>query len=259
MAVKAKTGAPAPARGSKLTIGFGLVNVDVKYAPLVASGTGRTSAKTCCRTHMAPVGSEYRCTEGGELVDPADKVMAYDIDGQYLEVNTDSIGLERDGRLELTAVVDQNAIDPLYFEKPYVVWPQSGHEQAFDLIASILRTSGKCVVGQTVMGKATRVIVLRWSEVAGTLVAHTCLYDERIAWADVQLVRSGAEQRPALPEALLAQGSMLLGSLDADGFDFGTVTDEYAVALDEAIALPRPASQRSRRRTTSRRPSRRAT
>jgi len=37
MPPRGKTGAPAPARGTKLTVGFGLVNVDVKLAPLTRS------------------------------------------------------------------------------------------------------------------------------------------------------------------------------------------------------------------------------
>jgi DNA end-binding protein Ku len=226
---------PAPRRGTNLTIGFGLVNVQVKYAPLVPSGTGRASARTCCATHRAPVTTAYRCSEGGELVESDGKVMLYEVDGRYVEVDTDALALGRTGRLEVEAAVEAGSLDPLYFEKAYLVWPSAGHEQPFDLLVSLLRQSGKLLVGTTEMANATKVVALRYSELAGTLVAHGCVYDERLAWDDVALVRQAANDRPALPEAMVAQGAMLVDSLDGE-FDTAAVTDEYAAALSDAIA-----------------------
>jgi hypothetical protein len=45
MSSKTPTRAVTPRRGSKLTIGFGLVNVEVKYASLIPSSVGRTAAR----------------------------------------------------------------------------------------------------------------------------------------------------------------------------------------------------------------------
>lgn len=227
--------AAMPRRGSKLRIGFGLVNVEVKYAPLVPTGSGRTAAKTCCRTHMAPVKSEYRCTAGDELLEPDEKVMAYEVGGRYVEVDTGAIGLDSDQRLELNAACDVGSIDPLYFDKPYVLWPTEGSEQGYDLFAGILRDTGKALVGTTVASKATRVMVLRWSDLTGTLVIHSCIYDERIAWQDVALVRDAAAGRDELPAAAIDAAGTLLGTLEAAGFDFAAVSDEYAIELEEAI------------------------
>ncbi len=235
MPARSKPAAVTPRRGTKLRIGFGLVNVEVKYAPLVPTGAGRTAAKTCCRTHMAPVKSEYRCTEGGELLEQADKVMAYEVDGRFVEVDTDTLGMEGDGRLELTAACDVAMIDPLYFDKPYVLWPTEGSEQGYDLLAAVLRETGRAVIGTTVAAKATRVMVLRWSTLTDTLLVHSCVYDERIAWQDVATVREATAARDDLPAQAVDVASTLLASLEADGFDFAAVSDEYAVQLDEAI------------------------
>jgi DNA end-binding protein Ku len=234
MAAK-KSSAPTPSRGSKLTIGFGIVNVDVKFAPLVAANAGRTSARTCCREHMAPVSSEYRCDTGGELVAREGKVMAYETPAGFVEVDTDALGLEGDKRLDLTGSVDVDSIDPLYFEKAYVVWPQEGHEASYDLLAHVLHDTGKALVGTTVMAKATKAVVLRFSNATGTLVAHGCTYDERLSWNDVTLVRDGVASRPDPDEKLVAMAETLLTSLDVESFDFEAVKDEYGQELDEAI------------------------
>jgi DNA end-binding protein Ku len=228
---------PTPRRGSKLTIGFGLVNVDVKYAPLVPSGSGRTSATTCCRTHMVPATSESRCTEGNEIVAREDKVMAYEVDGRYVEVDTSDLGVAKDGRLELTTAVDTGSIDPLYFEKSYLLWPGDGGDQGYDLLAHALAESGKALLGTTVMNKATRAVVIRFSPATGCLVLHACTYDERLAWTDVAMVRHAHEAREVPNEQLTAMASQLIDTLEAESFDFVEVTDEYGLALDEAIEL----------------------
>lgn len=231
-----KKDAPKMRRGTKLTIGFGLVNVDVKYAPLKRSGTGRLAATTCCREHRSPVSSEYRCKEGGELLDAAGKAMLYDAGGQYVEVDTKSLQLTTDKRLQTLAAVDVATIDPLYYESTFVLEPQDGHEQAFDLLAAVLQETGKALVGVTVMSGSTRAVVVRWSALARSLVAHRCVYDEQLAWEDVELVRYGAAQRGELPEAMLAIARTIVGSIESPAFEFEAVTDEYAAALEQAVA-----------------------
>jgi len=234
MPPKGKTGAPAPARGTKLTVGFGLVNVDVKLAPLTRSDSGRVAGKTLCSVHHSPIHQQSVCDDCGEVCE--ETVIGYDVGGGYVIVDKDMLGADRTGRLELTAVLDVAAIDPLYFEKPYLVWPQAGHEAGFDLLVASLRSSGKAAIGTTVMNKATRAVLLRWSDTAGCLVAHTCTYDERLAWTDVKLVRAAADEREAPGEQLLATAGMLLAAIETDSFDFETVTDEYDAELRAAIA-----------------------
>jgi len=232
MPPEGKTGAPAPARGTKLTVGFGLVNVDVKLAPLTRSDSGRVAGKTLCTVHHTPIHTQPVCDDCGAVCETE---IGYEADGRYVTVDKDALGADRTGRLELTGVLDVSAIDPLYFEKPYLVWPQAGHEAGFDLLVASLRSSGKAAIGETVMNKATRAVLLRWSDTAGCLVAHTCTYDERLAWPDVKLVRQAADQRDAPGEQLLATAAILLAAIETDSFDFGSVTDEYGLELREAI------------------------
>jgi Ku protein len=227
-------------------VGFGLVNFDVKYAPLEEAGTGRASATTCCAEHQVPVTTEWRCSEHGELVDRAGKAMLYDVDGRYVEVDTSQLVAESDKRLQIVATVDVDAIPAFYFEKSYAIWPASGaaNAQAFDLIAAVLRKTGKALVGTTTMSNSTRVVILTWEHATGCVLAYRCNYDERIRWGEVELIANGIATAEPANEQMLQMAEALVGQLP-DTFDLATVTDEYAAKLDEAIAaaaqgLPAP-------------------
>jgi DNA end-binding protein Ku len=237
-----KKGGPQPARGTKLTLSVGLVNVPVKIAPLVRSTS--ISGKRICPCHSEPIKSQSICATTGEMVEP---VTGFEYDGRFVTgVDRADHKAERDGRLELTGTVELDTLDPLYFDKSYVLWPQDGQEASHDLIAELLRTSGKALIGKTVLTSSTRVIAIRWSDATGTLVAHSINYDEAIAWNDVGLVKAGLDSRPSTAdESAIALGEQLLATLTGD-LDFGAVRDEYAgnlaVAIEAAAqGLPAPA------------------
>ena len=220
------TSAPAPARGSKLTISFGLVNVGVKFAPLVRSE--RTKGRMLCSEHGQPIKSQTYC----EICDGAvETVTGYEFGGGFV-VLQDRKALEstRDGVLELRAFVDVADIDPLYVEKTHLLWPQDGQEAGYDLLRDLLYGSGKAVVGTTVLSKSTKAIVIRVSN--GVLVAHVCTYDANVAWNDVALVNQ--REAKETPKAMLDAARTLFSSLD-EQFDFATVEDEYELRLREAI------------------------
>ena len=217
---------PAPARGSKLTVSFGLVNVGVKFAPLVRSQ--RTPGKMLCTEHLTPIRSQSVCTADGE---PCETVTGYEFGGGFVVLqDRKSLESSRDGRLELRAFVDVAEIDPLYVEKTHLVWPDEGQEAGYDLLRALLAESGKAVIGTTVLSKSTKTIVLRAAH--DVLLAHVCTYDANVAWGDVALVasRESAQPTPQMMDAARA----LFGSLD-EAFDFATVEDEYELRLREAI------------------------
>jgi DNA end-binding protein Ku len=152
---------------------------------------------------------------------------------------------KRDGQLKLTACVDLSEIDPLCFDKSYLVWPQDGDTvvAAHDLLASMLRQTGKALVGTTVLSTSTKLVAIRWSDTTDTLVAHVLIYDENVAWDNIGLVAHGLAQRPEPSEAEVELAGQLLGTL-AGEVDLASVTDEYndrLVAAVEAAAKGQPA------------------
>lgn len=224
---------PTPSRGSNLTIGFGLVNVGVKYAPIVDPKGKRVSGKFVDPADKGPVTQQYVNAAGK----PVDKVTAYPTEGGELVVlepaDVQMLKSERDGRLELKAFIEPDSVDPLYFEKTHILWPQKGQETSYDVLCRVLADSGRYLVGTAVLDKATKVVVLRYGQ--GTLLAQVCTYDANVRWNEHHLVVGATGQRPAPDENLVNLASQVFESLD-DTFDFASVTDEYDARLRAAIA-----------------------
>jgi DNA end-binding protein Ku len=237
---------PAPARGTGLTISVGLVNVPVKIAPLIRSTA--IGGRRVCSCHQEQVKQANICTVTGGIAEGVE--TGFEHEGRMVTgVDRADFKSKRDGQLKLTSFVDIGSIDPLYFEKSYVVWPQDENDTvvaAHDLLARLLQKTGKALVGTTVLTTSTRVVAIRWSQATETLVAHVLTYDANVSWNDVGLVKTGLDQRPAPSEAELDLAEQLLGTLsDSDaGEVIGDVTDEYnerLVAAIEAAAQGLPA------------------
>lgn len=231
---------PVPARGQKLTISLGLVNVPVKYAPLVRSG--RTSGKFVDPADKGPVTQQY-VNGKGEVVKP---VTAYDHEQGPVVLDDEdkkALELERDARLELKAFCEPGAVDSLYIEKTFLVWPEKGQEAGYDLICETLANEDRVLVGTTVIRKSTKALVLRYGQ--GCLLAHQCTYDANVAWNDHRLVTMAKSERPAPAKEMLETAVTLFSNLP-DEFNFAEVTDEYDERLQAAIdaaAHGRPVEQ----------------
>ncbi|MDR7492172.1 MAG: hypothetical protein QN122_12070 [Armatimonadota bacterium] len=220
--------------GRKLTICLGLVRVPVRHAPLIPSKAGRRAARICCRQHLAPVTTEYRCTAGGELAE--ERVLAYEVEGgRYVEVEREALGLDASGGRELHLAAAVVGLDPALVERTYLVWPEQGHEQAYALLARMLEATGRWLVGVAVVDRASRLMALRWSPTLAVPVLHACVYEERLAWTQVRAARAALEEVGDLPEALLRQARLLVRHLPGE-VDLSAVRDEYAAELEAAIA-----------------------
>lgn len=226
----AGTGLPMPRASGSLTISYGLVNVSVKYAPIVETSNGRLSGKFVDPDTRLPVTQQY-VNEKGKKVE---KVTGYPHgDGFVVLADGDAQGLkaERDGRLELAAMVEPDAVDAILFDKSHIVWPERGHESGYDVICAVLAQTGKLLVGTTTFD-ATRAIVLRYAH--GCLLAHVCRYDTLIRWGNKNLVSIARAERPDPDDALIDMALQVFSTLDEE-FDFSSVEDDYDARLRAAV------------------------
>lgn len=223
---------PAPSRGNKLTISFGLVNVGVKYATMIDSKAGRLSGSFLDPETLTKAKQLYVNEATGEVVE---KVTGYPYGDGYVVLSEDdkaSLKSERDGRLELKSFIDPDDVDPLYFDKTMLVWPDKGGETGYDVLCEALAQSGKYLVGTAVLRDSTKVVVLRYGQ--GCLMAHVCNYDANLTWGDHKLITMAHGERPVPDQALVDMAINLFGTLD-ESFDFSSVTDEYAERLVAAV------------------------
>ena len=218
-----------PRASGSLTISYGLVNVGVKYSPLIETTSGRLSGKFLDPSTLTPAKQVYVNPDTGEVVE---KVTGYPHgDGFVVLSDGDAQGLkaERNGRLELQALIPTEGVDPILFDKTHVLWPEKGHESGYDVLCAVLRTQGGYLVGTTVFD-STRIIVLRFA--FDCLLAHVCRYDELVRWGSMAEVASAS--RPEPDEALVDMAMQVFSTLPGE-FDFAAIEDDYDARLRAAV------------------------
>lgn len=223
------TALPMPRASGTLTISFGLVNVNVKYAPIIETSSGRLGGKFVDPATRRPVTQQY-VNEAGEAVQ---KVTGYPHGDDFVvlgESEAQGLKAERSGRLELRALIDPQSVDPVMFEKSHIVWPDKGHEASYDVLCAVLG-EGQYLVGTTVFD-STRVVVLRYA--MGCLMAHVCRYDTNIRWGNKNAVSISHAERPTPDAALVDMAMQVFGTLPGE-FDFGAVEDDYDQRLRAAV------------------------
>lgn len=222
---------PTPRASGSLVISFGLVNIAVKYGPMLESSSGRLSGKFLDPATLTPAKQQYVNEQTGKKVE---KVVGYPYGDTFVvlpEGEAQGLKSERDGRLELKAFVEPDTIDPLFFDKHQLVWPDKGNDGNYDVLCAVLEQSGKYLVGTTTFD-STRAVVLRYAH--GCLMAHVCTYDALVRWGNVSLVSGARESRPEPDKALVDMANQVFGTLP-DTFELSSVEDDYDTRLRAAV------------------------
>ena len=163
---KKATVKPIPQYGRKLTIGFGLVNVPVKLKPLVETRRP-VPGKGMCAEHgpnLVQVSVCSRGTEDEHVVENAEKLTGYphpDNPEQLVVLDAEVVKAMSEASDNVGSVekfVDAGEITSTYLDKPFLVWPDTGGEQAFDLLAALLQSDGRAAIVNVVMQKQTETL-----------------------------------------------------------------------------------------------------
>lgn len=229
------SGTPRATLG-KYTLRFGVVGVEVGMLSLfrddgLKSHQYRASDSSRIRQMMV-------AEKDGKPVSRDEIVNGYEY-GDTLVTLTDgdrkSFEKLSDGTVKLTAYVDAEGFDS-YIEKSAIIFPQKGNGDAYSLLLAALRKNpNKALVGLYVpsRGKSTRVLLVRYNEEHGTLVAHTCTYAAKLNTTDRKIVQGLNEGMGADAEGL-ALAESIFESLP-DTFDLSSVQDEYAAAIENVV------------------------
>ena len=233
---------PTPRPTGSMTIGFGMVNVAVSYRSLVDNARP-VPGKGLCPVHGDALKSVSLCSQGTgdeHVLANTDKLTAYphpDDPGRLVVVDAEAVKSLSEARSkygEITSVVDATSIDSAYTEKALLFWPQAGAEQAFDLLAAVLKAEGKAAIVEVVMYKQTEKLAVRWHEELGCLVGETIRFEQKIRHADAELVRRAAEERGEVDERMLAAAKPLLDAMGGV-FDADEAQDTWTPLMQDAI------------------------
>jgi DNA end-binding protein Ku len=108
--------------------------------------------KTGNRVHQRLVDEET-----GREVERADLVRGYEVKkGTYVTVTPeelDAIRIESSQVLDLKTFVDRDAVDPLYWNAPYFIYPQKSGTEAYQVIAKAMADENRVAIGRIVMAR----------------------------------------------------------------------------------------------------------
>lgn len=199
----------------------------------------KLSGHRYCSTHLQQVSMKNHCPECGVC----DTITGYE-HGETVVTMPDSevhaLMPADENAATLTAMVDASEVDPLLIEKTYLVWwGDDSSAKNFALLAGALRASGKWLVGSGTVGNAhTKPFALRYSEVAGALVAHTLLHDVRVRWGMLTAVgdsTAGLGEQLGLDDTHYGGAALLLSDALDDSINLSTIADTYNDDLRAAV------------------------
>jgi DNA end-binding protein Ku len=231
---------PTPRASRSMILNYGVFNIGVAWAPVFkAATTGEVKSHLHCPEHHGQVKQDWYCEHGDHYVPRSELETAFEYAGQSVVLGDDTLAAlesERDGIVRLKQSCPASEIDAAYFEKPYLLWPTPGvpNEQAFRALLTAMRQTGKALIGQVVVSKTDRMLVIRWSEEFSCLVAHVCNYAANVKQKDVSLVAAGEQAWADPGDEYVAQAVSLLDSLAGD-FDPSAIENTYATKLADAL------------------------
>lgn len=228
---------PRSSRSMDLT--FGLMRVSVAWAPLFKGDAEGIKGHKYCTEHHSRLSMAMKCEHGDHYVSGEEIEMGYDYGGNTVvlsEGEIKSLEAEKDGTITLTKSCPVDTIDPSYYEKAYLLWPtpHRSNETVFLALLAAMRLTKLALVGEFVVSKTTRLLVIRWSDEHGTLVAHVCNFAANLKETEIENVSAGKQAWNTPPAELVSQAAVLLKTIEAD-FDPGEVEDSYQASL--ALAL----------------------
>ncbi len=184
-----------------------------------------------------PTGKRIKYEKVVPGVGPVDRdeiVKGYEVSkGHYVLLDPeeiDSVKLESRKTLDLVQFVDDDGIDPMYFEKPYYVVPADDlAEEAYVVLRDALRAANKIGIGQLAMRGQEYVVALK--PLDRGLVLETLRYADEVNKSS-GFFRDIGDHKPDAD--LLDMASMLI-ERKAGEFDPKDFHNRYVDALHELI------------------------
>jgi DNA end-binding protein Ku len=205
-------------------ISFGLVNIPVKLFSAVSRKNVRfhqIDAESGVRIRQKRVGAD------GEEVPYEQIVKGYEIGpDRYVTISPEeleSLEPQKTRTIDIEDFVDLEQIDPVYYDHPYYLAPDTGAAKAYQLLVDAMEDSGKVAVARVVLRSKEHLVAIRPR--SGVLAMETMLFADEVVPAD-SLEELSTDGDVATSERELAMARQLIESLASD-FEPEKYRDEY--------------------------------
>src|SRR6185503_1065214 len=161
-------------------ISFGLVNVPVKLYSAVSKKTVRFNQLH--DADHARIQQKRVCSKDGEEIPYENIVKGYEIaPDRYVVITPDELEAldpAKTRSIDIEDFVEVDQIDPLYYEHPYYLVPDTGAAKPYKLLLSALQESNKVAIARVVIRSKEYLTAIRPAD--GVLTLETMLFADEL-------------------------------------------------------------------------------
>jgi len=220
---------------ASLTLSFGLVSIPVKLYSATESSSGvkfNLLAKDGSRLKQ-----QYVSEKDQTVVARADMVKGYEFEKDRFVLFTaeELKALEEASSpaIEITAFIPEQSIDPLFYDKAYLLAPDKRGGKPYALLAEAMRSSGRCALAKWSWKAKQYVVQVR--PVEDGLVLQQLLYAD-----EVRSLKDLAIEPVTVTPGELQLALQLIDQISQDAYDPAQQVDEekkrILAAIDEKIS-----------------------
>jgi DNA end-binding protein Ku len=213
-------------------ISFGLVNVPVKLYSAVSKKTVRFNQLH--EADGARIQQKRVCSKDGEEVPYEEIVKGFEISpDRYVMITPeelDALDPKKTRTIDIEDFVDLDEIDPLYYEHPYYLVPDTGAAKAYKLLLEALRETNKVAIARVVIRSKEYLTAIR--PAGDVLTMETMLFADELI--DPNQIEEVPDADVRATEREVGMARQLIESQATD-FDPTRYRDEYRERVLELI------------------------
>jgi DNA end-binding protein Ku len=206
----------------KGNISFALVSIPISL--FSATRRNELSFHLLHKKDMSPVSYKRFCDAEDVEVQWEDITKGYEYEkGQYVEIteeDLDKADVELTKTIQIQEFVQENEIDPLYFDKPYYLEPQKGGERPYALMRDALAQSKKVGIAKVVLKSREHLAAVK------TVGEMMTLQTMRFAHEIVDAGELNLPKKAEISKKEMDLAHTLINSM-SDKFDAAKYKDDY--------------------------------
>ncbi len=220
---------------ASLTLSFGLVSIPVRlYSATESQSTVKFNL-------LAPDGSrlkqQYVSEKDGKVVARSEMVKGYEFEkDRFVLFSADELkALEESSSpvIEIVAFIPEKSVDPLYYDKAYLLSPDKRGGKPYALLLEAMKQSGRCALAKWAWKSKQHVVQVRAGE-DGIVLQQLLYADEVRSFRDLSI----ETEKVSAPELQLAL--QLIDQIAEEGYEPERFEDEekkrILAAIDAKIA-----------------------
>jgi DNA end-binding protein Ku len=215
---------------ASLTLGFGLVSIPVKlYSATESSASIRFNmlAKDGSRVRQ-----QYVSEKDGKVVERADMVKGYEFEkDRFVLFEPSELNALEEGSdhvIEIVAFVPEKSIDPIYYDKAYMLAPDKRGGKPYALLGEAMRKSGRCALARWSWKTKRYVVQVRPAE-DGLMLQQLFFADEVRSLKDLNI------EKVDVTQGELDLAMQLIDQIAEDSYDPAAYKDEEKARVLAAI------------------------